>query len=170
MITQDTWKDEGLAWGSHLPALMACVAASEGPVLEFGAGNYSTPCLRAVCDVTGRELVTVEKDDIWRERFTSYSSPTHQVLKLEPGLAEKLAERKWGVVFVDDYSEDRHARAGIFLNSAKFIVFHDYNFDDMKPGFDDFLSKNDCHHYVYRVYGPHTLIVSKEHQIPAFCP
>lgn len=170
MITDDTWKDEGLAWGSHLPALMACVAASEGPVLEFGAGNYSTPCLRAVCEVLGRELVTVEKVDSWRRQFEIYDCPAHRVMNLTQGLTQELAKREWGVVFVDDAADDRHARASIFFDKAKFMVFHDYNFDDMKPGFDAWLAQHDCKHFVYTMYGPHTLIVSKDSEIPTFCP
>lgn len=170
METPETWKDEGLAWGSHLPALMACVAASEGPVLEFGAGNYSTPCLRAVCEVLGRELVTVEKVDSWRESFESYQHPLHQILKLVPNVTETLANRQWGVVFIDDAAEDRHARASMFADKAEFMLFHDYNFDDMKPGFDAWLAANPCNHYVYKLCGPHTLIVSKSREIPTFCP
>lgn len=170
MLTQDTWKDEGLAWGSHLPALMACVAASSGPVLEFGAGNYSTPCLRAVCSVMGRELVTVEKVDSWMDGFVAYASPTHSLLKLTPGLAESLAKRQWGVVFIDDFPDDRHARASMFFDSAQFMLFHDYNFPDMKPAFDAWLAGRECNHFVYTLCGPHTLIVSKTRQIPVFCP
>lgn len=170
MMTQDTWKDEGLAWGSHLPALMACVAASDGPVLEFGAGNYSTPCLRAVCSVLGRELVTVEKVDSWLDGFRNYASPGHTLLKLTPGLAEELAKRQWGVVFVDDFPDDRLGRASLFLDSAQFMLFHDANFADMKPGHDAFLAAHECNHFVYTLYGPHTLIISKTREIPKFCP
>jgi hypothetical protein len=170
MQTNETWKDEGLAWGSHLPALLACVAASKGPVLEFGSGNYSTPCLRAVCEVLGRELVTVEKVDSWRAQFEIYQHPLHRVLKLTPGLAESLSQQQWGVVFVDDAADDRHARADLFYNTAEFMVFHDYNFDDMKPGFDKWLAENECHHFVYTLCGPYTLLVSKNREIPTFCP
>jgi hypothetical protein len=123
-----------------------------------------------VCEVLGRELVTVEKEDSWRESFLSYASPAHSVLKLVPGMAEHLALREWGVVFVDDFPDDRYGRATLFFDKAQFMVFHDYNFDDMKPKFDAWIAAHECNHYVYTLCGPHTLIVSKNKPIPTFCP
>lgn len=167
------WEDQGLAWGSHLPALMACVAASEGPVLEFGSGHYSTPCLHALCAVLGRELVTVEPYDAWRELFECYASPTHRVMKLTEGLDRELAKRQWGVVFVDDAADARTARAEIFYRSAQFMLFHDYNFPDQKPALDTWLANNPCQSFIYQppsLEVPQTLIVSKGFPIPVFRP
>lgn len=168
------WEEQGLSWGSHIPALIACTAASTGPVLEFGSGNYSTPCLHALCAVQGRELVTVEPEDAWREKFECYASPSHKVLKLVDGLAEELAKQQWGVVFVDDALDVRAGRAPMFFQNAQFMVFHDYQLPGheqlLDAPLDAWMEEVGCRRYTYSVYGPRTLIISKDHEIPVFCP
>ncbi len=156
-----------LNWGSHLPALMACTAVCGGSVLEIGCGHFSTPCLHSLCAVLGIPLVTTEFEDIWREQFLSYASPTHQVLKQTDALLAKLATRQWGLVLVDDQPDTRIDRLNMFFGSARFVLFHDANF----PGFESlgaWVASKQCHHRTYTRYGPYTLAVSKTHTIPDF--
>ena len=41
--------ETAVKWQSHLPALLACIAVTHGPVLELGVGHFSTPHLHALC-------------------------------------------------------------------------------------------------------------------------
>jgi hypothetical protein len=161
---------ETLNWGSHLPALMACVAVGDGPVLEIGCGHFSTPCLHAICSALGHPLVTLEMDDGWRSKFDDYESAGHRVLKQTDEVVRKFAEQKWGVVLIDDQADNRLEWVGVFFNSARYVLFHDCNFPQYGEALNKWLAENPCNSSIYTRYGPHTLVISKEHQIPVLQP
>ena len=52
-------------YSTFLPVLLAAVAQTGGPVLELGAGYYSTPALTALLSRTHRFLTTFETDAAW---------------------------------------------------------------------------------------------------------
>lgn len=157
-----------LNYGSHLPALMACTAVCEGPVLEIGCGHFSTPCLHALCSALGLHLVTTELDDSWRKQFMDFATATHSVLKQTDELLEQFAQRQWGLVLVDDWPDTRMDRLNMFFDSARFVLFHDANFPDYKDVLEAWVASHPCHHRTYTKYGPYTLAVSKTHPIPEF--
>lgn len=159
-----------LNYGSHLPALMACAAVCEGPVLEIGCGHFSTPCLHALCSALGLPLVTTELEDSWRSQFLDFETPTHRVMKQTDALLVELAERQWGLVLVDDWPGTRIDRLNLFFDSARFVLFHDCNFPEYKQVLEDWVAARQCHHRTYTRYGPYTLAVSKTHPIPEFQP
>jgi hypothetical protein len=159
---------EILNWGSHLPALMACTALCEGPVLEIGCGHFSTPCLHSICGALKLPLVTTEIEDVWREQFTSYASPTHQVFKQTDALLQEFAKQKWGLVLVDDQPQTRIERFKLFLDSARFVLFHDANIPEYQQALDALVAAQGCNHRYYTRVGPWTLAVSKTHPIPEF--
>jgi hypothetical protein len=159
---------ETLNYGSHLPARMACTAVCEGPVLEIGCGNFSTPCLHSLCAVLKLPLVTTELEDSWREQFTSYASPTHQVLKQSVPLLAELAKQKWGLVFIDDQPDTRLGWLNVFFESARFVLQHDSNFPQYDQVLKDWVAARQCYHRTYTRVGPWTLAVSKTHPIPEF--
>lgn len=147
---------------SHLPALLAAVAASEGPVLELGVGYFSTPQLHALCGTMYRRLVSFESDKEWLAEFSNrLSNHLHDfVMECPLGMGEQ-----WGVVFVD-HSPGGQNRADAFLKAgseSQFVVVHDYhleNEDAIKPLLNGFM------YHVTRSYDPPTLIASRHHAIP----
>lgn len=159
--------DQPLNYGSHLPALMACAAVCEGPVLEIGCGHFSTPCLHALCAALKLPLVTTELDDSWREQFEDFQTDNHRIIKQTPGVLAAHSWGKWGLVFIDDHPDLRIGHLNMFFDSARFLIFHDVNF----PGFEEipkWLEERGCYHRTYTRYGPYTLAVSKTHPIPEF--
>lgn len=46
--------------GSHMSMLLTAVTHTAGPILEMGAGDYSTPLLHAICSKTKRFVVTAD--------------------------------------------------------------------------------------------------------------
>lgn len=170
MDKSEIWEKQGLDWGSHLPALIACAVAGSGPILEIGAGHFSTPCLHSICSVLNRKLVTTELEDKWRALFVDYNVGMHQVLKQTDGLLAELSKQGWDVVLIDDAADTRIDRLNMFFNSASYLLFHDCNFPNYKDALAVWLANNACNHKVYTRYGPHTMIVSKDKNIPDFTP
>lgn len=158
---------EARAWSSHLPALLAAVVSSEGPVLELGIGHFSTPELHAICGALKRELVSVEDNSEWATPFAKkYSTLWHLFHHLDYKRAHfKLTEQKWGVVFVD-HSPGGANRANAFAafqEISEFVVVHDYhleNSDAIAP-----LLKG-MNYHVTTTYQPPTLIASRRNEIP----
>lgn len=148
---------------SHLPALLACIAQSDGPVLELGVGHFSTPHLHALCGALGRNLISVESDKEWRHEFQKYEhAPWHYVVRdwCDLGL-------RWGVAFID-HSPGGANRAAAFkalIDVSEFVVAHDAqkdaeNFQHIEPMLAG------LNWYLCTSYFPHTLIASKTQQIP----
>lgn len=159
---------ESLNYGSHLPALMACAAVCNGPILEIGCGHFSTPCLHSLCAALKLPLVTTEMEDVWRSQFLDFASDTHSVLKQTDALLGELASRQWGLVLVDDQPDTRIDRLNLFFESARFVLFHDANFPQYDQVLKDWIAARKCYHRVYTRVGPYTLAVSKTHPIPDF--
>ena len=67
-------------WASHLPSLFSCLLATNGPVLEVGAGDWSTPLLRQYCKTAERKFVSIEEDPVWvvRRVHGSQRSPARE--------------------------------------------------------------------------------------------
>jgi hypothetical protein len=150
---------------SHLPALLACIAVTDGPVLELGVGHFSTPHLHALCGAMGRELVSVEPDEKWRVEFANkYTGPNHTFTSewMHPHM------RDWSVAFID-HSPGGANRAAAFkalIEECEFVVVHDAqkdaeNFQAIEPMLAG-LNWRLCTSIF-----PHTLVASKTKQIPA---
>lgn len=156
-------QDEQALWGSHLPALMTCVAVTDGPVCEVGVGNFSTPLLHTVCVSQGRHLVSLESDEAWMDRFVRYESEHHHFWKMEN--LDPYPIRRWSVVFLDQH---RHAwtRADsfkVFIGNADFIVCHDYHRENEEEMRSLLVGLN---YHITRHQEPPTLIASKTCTIP----
>lgn len=152
-------------WGSHLPALLACIAGSTGAVLEIGVGHFSTPHLHAICGVMGRTLVSVEPDTGWFHEFESkYRSSTHDFGR-ELGNVHFM---RWGVAFID-HSPGGANRADAFkrlIEVSDYVVVHDAqkeseNFKHIEP------MLSGLEWYLCTGYFPHTLVASKTRKIPS---
>lgn len=155
-------------WQSHLPALLACIASSAGPVLELGVGHFSTPHLHAFCGAMGRMLVSVEEDPDWYLEFAKYKSDKHQVFGARHSLIIEGTSNGWGVAFID-HSPGGANRANAFkqlIGVSDYVVVHDAqkdaeNFQHIEPLLDG------VNWYLCTGYWPHTLCASKTKQIPA---
>jgi len=152
---------------THEPLLAAAVAiARPGPVLEVGAGNYSTPLLHALCAAMGRELLTIESDINWVERFASLRSSTHKLVHvIDWDAAIPLTDsRTWSVVFIDHAPALRRVvEIDRLADRAEFIVVHDsedaaYNYG---PSFEKFKHQHD-----YKRFTPWTTVLSNVRSFP----
>lgn len=159
-MKDDTY--DACAWGSHLPALLACLADTVGPVLEIGIGHFSTPALHAFCVQADRRLVSVENNPEWMNKFNHMEGPCHH---FEPDCKVVSGMKGWAVTFIDDSPGGEHRARHFrdFIQLSIFLVVHDYhleNSDSIGP-----LLKGVRHH-VTKTYQPPTLIASKVREIP----
>lgn len=153
-------------YGSHYPILAAAVAKTTGPVLELGAGHWSTPMLHYMCR-EWRQLITAETDFGWLKQFVEgYSRhPIHEFHHVTDWTQWDVLEKRapYGVAFVDCApGEIRHELIRRLQGRAHFIVAHDserdyntganYMYERVTPLFK-YVSE-------WRRYRPYTLILS----------
>ncbi|MBU0846436.1 hypothetical protein KKH23_04550 [Patescibacteria group bacterium] len=151
--------------GSHLPVLIRALKATTGPVVELGAGIYSTPILHALCEAEGRKLVTYENDPDFFEWASHYQSSFHDVRKVEIWADVDLAEVNWAVAFVDHAPDEKRWQEVVRLTHAEYVVCHDsnrgwrrkYNYEKAYPLFK--------YQKQYREKHPNTVILSNTHPV-----
>lgn len=121
--------DEQRRWGSHLPVLAACVALTEGPVLELGVGWFSTPLLHALCGLKERLLISVESDQEWIRKLPPYHCGWHRMVHSGYDEFSALPPGELSVVFIDNSPGGERRRRDFerYLPLARFVVVHDYH-------------------------------------------
>lgn len=151
--------------GSHLPALVACVAVTDGPVLELGLGEFSTPVLHALC-FRGRKLVSLDHDQRALDNFGCLASDWHEV-RLDPNYAslDRLAREPWGVVLVDHWPSERRAADALKFLGAEFVVVHDAEAQAIGPPIMAKAINAGLRVRLYQRFEPWTLIVGQK-EIP----
>ena len=146
--------------GSHLPVLVRALKATVGPVVELGAGMYSTPILHALCEAEGRKLVTYENSSEYFDWATAFKSQIHEVCLVDNWDDVDLSTVNWSVAFVDHAPNERRWKEVIRLTHAEYVICHDsnsqwkrkYNYDKAYPLFK--------YQKQYRDRHPNTVILS----------
>lgn len=102
-----------LGVGSHMASLVTMVMNTDGPVLEMGSGDFSTPLLHAVCSRSKRFLLTTDTDKKWLNYFIDLETEWHAFQYIpvyeddwsrnpKPQQWDQVGtDRHWSVVFVD---------------------------------------------------------------------
>lgn len=149
---------------SYMPLLIKAIQISEGPVLELGAGIFSTPLLHWLCAEKRRTLVTYEDNNDFFEFARQFRSRNHRILSVDDW--DKIdIEKNWGVVLVDHVKERRAVDTLILKDCADYIILHDtnvpkYKYEEIWPHFK----------YVYhwKFCTPWTSVVSNRKKIEKF--
>jgi hypothetical protein len=145
-------------YATHMPLLLACVAATSGPVLELGCGDYSTPTLHLLCK--NRMLVSADSDGNWCQRFIDLSSENHRVFLVGDWACFSLIDQKWDVAFVDHGPVERRKHdIERLMKQARFVVVHDT--EDTRYQYESALSRFK-HRFDYKRLTPWTTVVSNE--------
>ena len=153
---------------SHLPLLLACVAATPRPILEIGIGSVSTPILHSLC--LQRPLTSLEDSAECREIYRDYFVGGHEIYDDTPAMLKEFTTQRWGVVFIDD-SPGGWARANqleIFLPVADYVVMHDVQDtgDNYGPVMEVLRRNNVPNWFIHNRYFPWTLAASMTRLIP----
>lgn len=62
-------------YSTHITPLVTAIVNTDGPVLEMGCGDFSTPILHALCK--NRKLITAEHNKDWLDLFIDLESDRH---------------------------------------------------------------------------------------------
>lgn len=113
--------------GSHLPILLRVLRITTGPVLELGAGLFSTPILHALCQIDNRKLVTYENSPEFFGWVEQYRTPFHDVYKVDDWDQVDLSTVNWSVALVDHSPNEHRGKELARLTHAEYVVAHDTN-------------------------------------------
>lgn len=182
-------------FSTHQPLLVAALLKTQGPILEMGGGNYSTPLVSAFANVQRREAHTVETNAAMHELLKRFSSPFHKIWQVNgydfaPDgrflpradttraqyieiqarfLADFCQERprRWSVVFIDQAPGYLRVPAiEHFADAADFIVTHDTEMAEAY-GFEPCLSAF-RYRWDSRIQVPYSTIVSNSQPCDGF--
>lgn len=147
---------------SHLPILIKVLQISQGPVLELGAGVFSTPVVHWLCLEAKRPLVTYEND---QQHFTmnqAFATPEHQVKFVNNWDEANIDTTHWGLVFVDhEPGARRVVEIARVAQKADYVVVHDtepnhdYKYNFINKAFPLFKYR-----YNYKRRKPYTTVLS----------
>ena len=151
-------------FATHQVPLISAVLQTRGPVIEFGAGHYSTPLLHELCH--DRMLITIDDSADWLLNFAHLKTELHHLLFCEDGNWEKGAQVidsmlivQPSIVFVDQGGQDTVRTVPIthYKGKADLIIVHDSNVEayNLKPLFDTFK-----YQFEYTAEVLHTMVLS----------
>lgn len=141
-------------WSSHIPLLVKVMEQSHGPVLELGAGVFSTPILYWLCFDQGREFVSYDSNPEYVDMLNKFGTRLVNWDDLD-------IDKRWGVAFIDHNVERRAMDTAKLANWANYIVIH-----DSQRHLDKYFHYKEIYglfkyKYVYRRVKPHTTVLSK---------
>lgn len=149
-------------YGSHIPILSWAVVNSNGPIVELGCGNYSTPLLHAIAQ--NRPIYSFETNDSWLSQFRDLKTNNHQFFN-NNGL-EFIKNNKFGVAFIDGDANTRRKAIELLKDNANLIVVHDTNAEEIY-NFREIFKQFKYVEYHFRMF-PWTTILSNIKEIN--CP
>jgi hypothetical protein len=137
-----------MEYASHQQTLVGAVMRSRGPVLELGAGDWSTPILHEICRAQGRYLLTLENEPEWIARFRHMDTRGAHRIELVHDWAscDAIDHGEWSsVVFIDHAPTERRALELARVRAAggaRFVVVHDTEprYRHQYPGLEDALA------------------------------
>lgn len=112
-------------YSSFFPVLIKAVQNTNGPVLELGAGIFSTPLLHWLCAEQGRKLATYENQQEYYRFARKFRTETHEVKFVTDWDKEDFDKKKWAVALIDHTAERRTIDALRLKKTAQYIILHD---------------------------------------------
>jgi hypothetical protein len=135
-----------------------------GPILELGAGRYSTPFLHWACCPTERPLVTLDSKPEYFDYAAQFADEWHSVELVSDWDAYPLETPgnglTWDLVFIDHDAHRRAPDAIRVASTARYVILHDtcgraekhYHYSEVSPHY--------AHRYHFRKVRPRTTVVS----------
>jgi hypothetical protein len=155
-------------WSTHMIPLITCALNTDGPILEMGVGDFSTPLLHSICSKNARFILSAEMDENWLNLFLDLEKNWHQFIHVKT--AEDWDnignEINWSIVFIDHSPGERRIFdiKRLRKNTDIFVVH-----DSQQPsyGYEPELSSF-RYKYIYERYATKTTLVSDKVDIRKF--
>lgn len=149
-------------YSSHLPILIKVLQVSKGPVLELGAGVFSTPVMHWLCLEAKRTLVTYENFKEHFEMNKVFETEIHEIKFINDWNEAKIEGVHWGVAFVDHEPRERRVvEIARLAQITDYVIVHDsepdhdYRYNFISKAFPLFKYR-----YNYKRRRPHTTVLS----------
>ncbi len=117
-------------FATHLPALLACLEHTTGPVLEFGCGWFSTPVVSAFA--TKRIVRTIETNPMWYGHVSRLGTcqpltpNQHQFLYSTSYEDVPVFDQHWDLVILDHEPPARRGQDALRLRKhCNLMLGHD---------------------------------------------
>ena len=162
-------------YATHAPLLAWAVTRTSGPVLELGAGWYSTPLLHELVARQGRLLITCESEADWLKRFAAWHANDHAHVHvpdwdwdaLPESVRAAVLEQDYGLVLIDHAPADqRIVDAERFWPRCQVMVMHDVQAPIAGQAWRRIRNKAERSR-VYDKLTPHTGVAWKRQPAPA---
>ena len=142
-----------LRYGSHVHVLLPCLNFTRGPVIEFGAGRYSTAILNLYAEV--RYCRSLEKDRAWHATVTQFFAPS--LVQLVDEYEERyFNDRRWAVALVDHaYVKSRVETVKALQPISNIVIVHDTEREELVHAVDGFK-----YHFTFDKIKPYTSVGS----------
>lgn len=118
--------------GTHQKVLIHLINKLDKPILELGAGDYSTPLIHRAAKKRKLDVLTIDSYQEWADRFDHLKTDSHQIVCLDRINTYEFYKKdhtEWGLVFVDNYSWDMRVLAVYnYKDTADYVVLHDTRF------------------------------------------
>lgn len=150
----------GDPYASHLTPLALTIAASIGPLVEFGAGRYSTPLLHSH---QMRGVMSFEPDATWAHAMAQTGLRIRKWPEF-PQLPVELPH-SIGVAFIDCAPEGSRAKVAMQLvaRDVGYVVLHDADPEwESAYGYQELL-EHFRNAWTWDLFRPHTLVLSNKY-------
>ena len=115
-------------YATHQLVLLEILKRTNKPVLELGAGHFSTPQVHT----HKSKVLTIDDSQKWIDMFSSLKSQTHVFCCLNSVELQKFYDNdteQWGLVFVDNSTwEQRMGAINKYKDTADYMIIHDTNY------------------------------------------
>ena len=117
-------------YGSHRLVLAEVLKRTTKPILELGAGDFSTPLIHI--ETKSKKIVTIDDSKMWLSKFWRLETDWHKFMVLDEEETMEFYKKdnvKWGLVFIDNSTwELRFAAIMKYKDIADYIILHDCNY------------------------------------------
>lgn len=109
-------------YATHLAPLVETALATDGPIIELGCGDYSTPILAAIARHKGNAFSAMTSSREWGARFEGLCRIIYVDNWLDVVFPDEI-----GLAFVDNEQKtrDRILHLPALRNRASVVVLHD---------------------------------------------
>ena len=139
-----------LGYGSHIVTLLPCIHWTQGPILEVGAGYYSTALISLYSHT--RYCRTMESDRLWLEKVRNFfpvfcdlsKDIGHDFQHVNDYRDAVMEDRAWDIVFIDQ--GDYHSRAETaqrMKDKSRLVIMHDTEIEGLNTALDGYRYRYD---------------------------